>query len=138
MPQQNVELYSQAIDAFNRRDFDAFLALMDAHVESAPRLASVEGSFHGHDGVRRWWEDLLAAFPDYTAEILEVHDLGEFTLAAVRTRGHGAGSETPLDQTMWQLGRWRSGKCIWRETFETKAAALRAAGLSEQDTHAHS
>jgi ketosteroid isomerase-like protein len=136
--QENVELYYRAINAFNRRDFDAFLALMDADVESAPRVASVEGRFHGHDGVRRWWQNLLAAFPDYTAEILEVHDLGDHTLAAVRTRGHGAGSETPLDQRMWQVGRWRRGKCVSRETFETKAEALKAAGLSEQDAHADS
>jgi ketosteroid isomerase-like protein len=131
MSLENKELHHRAIDAFNRRDLDAFLALMDADVDSAPRLTSVEGRFHGHDGVRRWWQNLLAAFPDYTAEILEVHDLGgDLTLAAVHTRGHGAGSDTPLDQRMWQIGRWRHGKCIWRETFETKTEALEAAEVA--------
>jgi hypothetical protein len=138
MSQENVERHHQMIDAFNRRDLDAFLALMDADVESEPRLAFMEGSFQGHDGVRRWWRSLLDAFPDFTAEIVELRDLGEITLGAVRIRGHGAGSETPLDQGLWQVGRWRNGKCVWRKTFETKAEAFEAAGLSEQDAHADS
>ena len=33
MSQENVELTYQAYDAFNRRDLDAVLALMDADVE---------------------------------------------------------------------------------------------------------
>lgn len=131
MSEKNVELHHQAVDAFNRRDLDAFLALMDADVESVPRLASMEGSFHGHDGVGRWWQNLLDAFPDFTAEIVEVHDLGDLTLATVRTSGHGAGSETPLDQRMWEIVRWRRGKCIWRGTFETRAEAMEAGGLRE-------
>jgi ketosteroid isomerase-like protein len=136
MSQENVALHHQSIDAFNRRDFDALLALTDSDVEYLPRLASVEGTFHGHAGVRRWWQDLLEAFPDYTAEIVEMQDVGEFTFAAVRTRGHGAGSEAPHDQTLWQVARWRGGKCYWRCTLETRAEALEAAGLSEQDVHA--
>ena len=131
MSQENVELYQQAIDAFNRRDFEAFLALMDADVELAPRLASVEGSFQGHDGVRRWWRNLLDAFPDYTAEILEVHDLGDLTLASVRTHSHGAGSDIPWDETTWQVFRWRRGKCVLWRTFDTQAETLEAVGLSE-------
>jgi hypothetical protein len=127
----NLELHCQAIEAFNRRDLGAFLTLMDDQVESAPRLASVEGSFYGHDGISRWWKDLLDAFPDFTAEIVEGEELGDLTLAAVRTRGHGAGSETPLDQTIWQVGRWRGRKCIWRGTFDTRAQALEAVGRSD-------
>jgi ketosteroid isomerase-like protein len=38
MSQENVELTYRAFDAFNRRDFDAFLALMDDDVEVFSRL----------------------------------------------------------------------------------------------------
>jgi ketosteroid isomerase-like protein len=131
MSPENVELHHRSIEAFNRRDFDALLALTDSDVEYMPRLASVEGNFHGHDGVRRWWEDLLEAFPDYTAEIVEMQDRGDLTVAAVRTRGRGAGSDAPHDQKLWQVARWRLGKCTWRCTFETRAEALEAAGIQE-------
>ena len=37
MSRENVELHHQSIDAFNRRDFDALLALTDSLVEYLPR-----------------------------------------------------------------------------------------------------
>ena len=61
MSQENVELYRRATQAFNDRELDAFLALMDADVEAVPRIGAVEGDYHGHDGMRRWWESLLEA-----------------------------------------------------------------------------
>ena len=43
MSQENVALLHQAIDAFNRRDLDAFLVLCDPDVEFISYLARVEG-----------------------------------------------------------------------------------------------
>jgi ketosteroid isomerase-like protein len=43
MSQENVELGYRVFDAFNRRDLDGFLALMDEDVEAISRLAAVEG-----------------------------------------------------------------------------------------------
>jgi hypothetical protein len=68
MSEENVELAYRAIDAFNRRDWDAFVLVIDDEAELESRLVAVEGDYHGHDGLRRWWEDILGAFPDYTAE----------------------------------------------------------------------
>jgi hypothetical protein len=84
-------------------------------VEAFPRLAAVEGGYRGHDGVRRWWEQLLGAFPDFHAEILEVRDLGEFMVVDLRVRGRGAESDTPLDTAIWHVNQFRDGKVIrWR------------------------
>jgi hypothetical protein len=38
----NVELALRAYEAFNRRDWDAFVALMDVEVEVVTRIAAVE------------------------------------------------------------------------------------------------
>jgi ketosteroid isomerase-like protein len=131
MSQENVELHHRVFDAVNRRDLDAVLALMDDDVESVSRIVPMEGGLHGHDGIRRWWENVFEVFPDYNWEVLEVHDLGELTIAALRTSGHGAGSDIPMDETVWHAGRWRTGKCVWWCTFDSEAAALEAVGLSE-------
>jgi len=132
MSQENVELVWRLVDAFNRRDLDAYLALTDEGVEAIPQMGAVEGGYHGHDGTRRWWTDLLGAFPDFSAELYEVHDIGgNVTLAAACIRGHGAGSETPIDQPFWQVVRWRRGRCFWWAHFGTRAEALEAAGLRE-------
>ena len=71
----------------------------------------MEGAYHGHEGIRRWLEGLLTGFPDFAVEILEMSERGDRTFATVRARGHGAGSATPLDETVWHFSRWRDGKC---------------------------
>ena len=86
MSQENVEL------VFRRRRLQparlgAFPALMHPDCEVESRLVVMEGGYHGHDGVRRWWNDFLGTFPDYTIEIEEVRDLGDVTL--VHSRGWG-------------------------------------------------
>jgi ketosteroid isomerase-like protein len=131
MSQENVELASQAFDAVNRRDLDALLALIDDDVEIVTRIAAVEGGLHGHDGMRRWWENMFTAFPDYYFEVVDVRDLGDVTLASLRALGHGAGSDVPFEDLLWHASQWRRGQCVWWRAFETEAEALEAAGLRE-------
>lgn len=131
MSRENVELGLRAADAFNRRDWDAFVALMDDEVEIESRLVAMEGGYRGHEGLRRWWNHFLGAFPDYTVEIEEVHDLGDVTLAHVRGWGHSAGSDTPIVDPFWQPTRWRDGKCVWWRNCATKAEALEAMALRD-------
>jgi len=126
-----VALYHQVFDAFNRRDLGAYLELMDADVEAVPLRVAMVGDYHGHAGIRRWWENLLDVFPDFAVEVVEVRDLGDLTLAALRFGGHGAGSATPFEQAVWQLGEWREGKVVWWRAYGTEAEALEAAGVRE-------
>jgi len=55
MSRENIERFHQVIDAFNWRDLDAYLALMDPDVEFVPYERAVEGgcAYHGHTGVRQ-------------------------------------------------------------------------------------
>jgi ketosteroid isomerase-like protein len=136
MSQENVKLHYRALDAVNRHDIEALIALMDDEVEAVSALVAIEGGYHGHDGMRIWWENLLEAFPDFATEVVEVQDHGDVTVAEIRNRGHGADSNAPFVQTLWHAVRWRHGSCAWWATLRTHAEALEAAGLSQQDAHA--
>ena len=59
MSQENVELVQRLYDAVNRRDLDALLALIDEEVTLLAIAAYVDGGYHGHDGVRLWWENMF-------------------------------------------------------------------------------
>jgi hypothetical protein len=131
MSQENVELAYRMIDAMNRRDLGAFLALMDEEVEAVSRIVAVEGGLHGHDGIRRWWGNWFDVFPDYQIEIVEVRDHGDLIVGALRAVGHGAGSDLPFEDVIWSASRWRRGMCVWWRVCATEAEALQAAGLSE-------
>lgn len=131
MARENVELYRRALDAFNRRDLKALLALMHADVQAVTYLVAIEGDYLGHDGMRRWWKNLLDVFPDFTIEVVDVRDLGDMTVAHVRYRGHGAGSDTPFEMTLCQVAEWRDGKVVWWGSCRTEAEALEAVGSRE-------
>jgi hypothetical protein len=68
-----VERVHRTIDAINRRELDAYLALMHNYVEATSPLAAIEGVFEGHDGIRRWWDILFDIWPDFTAQAVELH-----------------------------------------------------------------
>jgi ketosteroid isomerase-like protein len=104
---------------------------MDEEVEGAPPLASMEGNYHGHAGIRSWWESLFSGLPDFTIEVVEVRDLGDLTVTVVRNRAHGATSETPVEQRLWLVGEARNGRVVWWHTFRSEAEALEAVGLRE-------
>jgi hypothetical protein len=73
---------------------------------------------------------------DVDVQVFEVRDLGDVVVGAVRFRAHGAGSDIPMDWTVWQVGRFQHEKCLSLQGFETKVEALTAAGWSEQDAQA--
>jgi ketosteroid isomerase-like protein len=133
MSEENVERVHRVYDAFNRRDLDDFLASMDPDIELTARFMELEGDpyYRGHDGVREWWRTLLAVFPDFSAEVLEVRDFGDSVLIALRVRGHGADSGVPIDEVLWQASKVRNGRVTWARNFGREADALEAAGLAE-------
>jgi ketosteroid isomerase-like protein len=132
MSQENVDFTYRAFDMVDRRDLDGFLALMAEDVRAESRLAFLEGGYHGHDGIRRWWKNIFDAIPDFAFEVVEVRDLGdELTLAVLHNRGHGAVSATPFEGTNWLSIRWRQGECVWWGSYLTEEEALEAAGLRE-------
>ena len=131
MSQENVDLTRRAFQAFHDRDLDALLAMLDDDVEAFPFLAGMEGGYRGHDGIRRWWAGLLGTFPDFSAEIVELHDLGDSTMAVLRMPGHGAESDTPFDAAAWHVSHFQHGKCIGWRAYTREREALEAVGLSE-------
>jgi ketosteroid isomerase-like protein len=133
MPETNVDLLRRAHDAFNRRDLEAFVALAAPDVEITPLTVELEGvaSYHGHDGLRSWWKDLLTVFPDFRTEIEEVRDLGHVTLARARLRGHGVESDAFFERPIWQVVEWRDQKAVWWRTFLSEGEALEAVALRQ-------
>jgi SnoaL-like protein len=133
MSQENVEMVYRAIDAFNRHNFDAFLSFLDPDIEYGSRIVEMEGGgpYRGHDGMRKWWTDLFAVFPDFHADIEEVKDLGDLTLTRVRQHTQGTERQAPADQTQWHLAEWRNRRIVRWHVFLSEAEGLEAAGLSE-------
>ena len=131
MSQENVELVYQGFDAWNRRDLDAALAGSHPDVEATPVRGPAATTYRGHEGIRQFWSDIFGTFPDFSTEVVEARDLGDFVVGIVRIRGQGTGSEVSSEQTVWYASEWRDGKLLWYCAYESETDALEATGLRE-------
>jgi ketosteroid isomerase-like protein len=131
MSEENVETYRGVVEAWNSGDVDHILEFVCADVEVMSFLTVVEGGYHGHEGVRRYWNDFHEIFPDWHSEVLDVRAVrNEVTLARLQLRGRGANSSAPVDQVMWHVVHWRGGKAVRLSAYNAEAEALEAVGLS--------
>ncbi len=122
------ELAREAFAALARRDFDGFLELMDPDVEFTSLIQESEAKLYcGHAGVRKFIDEMLSVFPDWTPEVESTEAFGDSVLVKVRFLGTGAGSGMSIEQVGWQVARGRDGKVVgWRiyRTEEEARAAL--------------
>jgi ketosteroid isomerase-like protein len=135
MSQQNVDIARRTFPAFNRGDVDGFLECIDPDVEWIPIMAALEGRvYRGHEGVRRWMEDLKTDWEVFEVHPEKFHDLGDQVLVLGRWRARARGSGVELED---RPGTWlltmRDRKVVWMQTYTDRAEALEAAGVSEQD-----
>ena len=135
MSQQNVELVRAVFEAFNRRDFDAALALGHDSI-SWRTLFSVETDvLRGKHEIRAAWERQIEAL-DVHIDVLEVTPLDETRVLAIgKWSGRGSESGAPVEQTAVQMFTVQDGRLRSVETYASRGEALEAAGLSEQDAH---
>ena len=133
MSKEDFEIPRRLIDAFNRRDLDAFVELLDPNVEWIPIMAALEGRvYRGHKGVRAWIEALDEDWEHFEPCFEEFHDLGDRILifGHWRARGRASGVELDNQPATW-LYKIKEGKVVRMRTFTDRAEALEAAGLSE-------
>jgi len=132
MSEENVQIVRRCYEALRKDDLGQFLDHVHPDVEWHSLILEIEGVFHGHDGVRKWWRELRSVFPDWDPSIGEVRDLGDYVLVHAHGIGSGASSGVGISDDFWQIARFRDGLMAWYGAFRSEAEALEAAGLSEQ------
>ena len=127
------KLASAGYEAINRRDLDAFLALLDPEVEFVSLIAEVEGPhvYRGHAGVREWWDRLSGALREVRYDPEKIHDFGDRGYVAVLITTAVAGGEVP--QRRWVAGRTDDGLFTWLRVFRSEAEAREAIELPATD-----
>lgn len=98
------------------------LARMSPHVDFHPlRLGRVDGAYRGRDGVRQWFEQLMAEERQHTLEILEFRDAGKDRAIALGNLhlDHRADA-VPF----WALDRFKGGLIVAAHHYLTDADIL--------------
>jgi ketosteroid isomerase-like protein len=136
MSQEQLELWRKGLDAINRRDKAAWLALVDPEVANVPprdwpdadpiRGGEATFDFFAFDAQAAWHE----GSPPY--ECVELIDAGnDKVMADIRREVRGKASGATVAWGYWQVVTFRNGKFIRIEWFGDRTDASEAAGLRE-------
>ena len=132
MSQENVELMQAAMEAFNRRDGEAFGALLSEDAEIVPVRAALEGTvYRGPSAAARYCAAVEESWEDLRWEIEEMRDGGSWVLALGRIRGGGRGSGAAIDARAGWVAHFRDGRMTSFHTYADRAEAIEAVGLPE-------
>ena len=139
MSEDNVEIVRRGHEAFKEAGEEAIFEYLDPHIDLTPIAELLDsGTFHGHEGFRRWFTEMRDAFGEFGWEPLEFEDLGDHVLVATRFFAAGRGSGAPVEVMVYNVWTIRLGKAVRVSGYLDRAQALEAVGLSEQDAHADS
>jgi ketosteroid isomerase-like protein len=132
MSEENVEVVREAWKAFNDGGIDPRLDYYaeDCVIEDFPELPD-HATYEGKAGLRRRNRQFTESWENLTFQPLEFIDAGDEVLAVVAMRGHGKGSDTPMDAVISFVYEVRNGMIVRDRAFTSKSQALEAAGLRE-------
>jgi len=132
MSEENVEIVRVAIDAFNRRDWDA--ALEDAapsfEFDNSRSIGPLRGVY-GLDQVRRFWEDTAEMWEVVRIEPAEFIESGEHVIVPHKTRLLGRDGIEVQTRTTWHVFTLRDGDIARLCLYEDAREAREAAGLRD-------
>ncbi len=131
MSQANVETIRTALRALDRRDVELYLSVASPEIELITPAAPLEGANVGHEGIRRFFQELEESAESSSFEVKEVRAVGERVIAFFRVRGVGriSGAETSMD--LAGVYSVEDGKIRRAEIFADRDAALQAVRRSE-------
>ena len=131
MASENEELYRRGVDAFNRRDKEAWLEICDPEIESfPPREWPEPASVKGTDAVWDIIVDNMAIFDSAELKVVGPIEEGEGTLVALlQAEVVGRESGAAAVWSFHHLVTFRDGKAVRFDWFTERDEALEAAGI---------
>ena len=133
MSQENFDVVRRWWAGFNEDGMPS-LDLCDEQIEiSNPPEFPVRGSFHGHEGVRRWRDQAFDVFDDLNVETEKLIDAGdgETVVMFLRLRGVASYTRIKADEPWAAVWKIRNGKLLHAQGYISRRKALEAAGLRE-------
>jgi ketosteroid isomerase-like protein len=131
LSEENVNLFRESIERFNRGDVAGALRYMHPEVRFEHRLTELQAELTGIDAVRDWFVDARQFLDRWTTDCDDIRDLGDRVLAlgTVTAIGKGSGVETQMPFTV--VAEFSNGLVTHFVDYGDREKALEAAGLSE-------
>ena len=132
MSQENVEIVRRGYERYNRTGEPEWSLLGPDVVYDVSRRTFDPAVYHGHEGVREFLALIREQWATMRLEPEDFIDAGnDAVVVPVRLVGVGRDSGVETTANACHVWTFRGGKIIRQTTFQTKAEALEAGGLSE-------
>jgi SnoaL-like protein len=128
--------FHQLFEDWNDGDLDPTLGLVDPAIKLT---VFGLGSYEGPEGMREAWADWNRPFEGLRFEVSEViANRGGKIATVMRVRGRDVATQIDMGQPGVMVWTVRKAIGVEARLYRTKAEALEAAGLSEDDVHSSS
>jgi ketosteroid isomerase-like protein len=131
MSEENIEIARRGYEAYNRDGPYAILDHLDPQIEWGTPEQGVAGTYHGHEGVRRFLDEFFELFESAEIEPEEFIEAGDQLLVPFKFTAKAKGSGLRLEEHWVHVWTIRGDKAVRLEQYTDRAKALEAAGLSE-------
>jgi ketosteroid isomerase-like protein len=126
----NVEVLQRMFELFAEGGVEPTLELIDPGVvvEIPPDMSAEPDTYHGHEGVRRYFDGFRGMLEDIRYEALELTPVGDCVVAHVRLTGRGASSGLDVGLEPYVVHELSGGKIVRIRPYpdlESAQAALR-------------
>jgi ketosteroid isomerase-like protein len=134
MSQENVEVVRRMLQAFADGGLDAMAEFWDPDIDWRAAEGAVDdvGEMHGPVALRRYVQDWIDTFDDFSVVVEQLRDVGDNRVLGVqRLTGRAKLSGTETDLRYALVSTISDGKVVRAREYMSLDQALEAVGLSE-------
>jgi ketosteroid isomerase-like protein len=122
----NLDVMKRWAEAIQRGDLAQELWAPDLEIVNAEGWA-LEATYHGYEGLHRWWSDLAEAFSDFAMQVEEITPVDdERFLTVQRFVGHFRKTGIEFNAPWASVLTVRDGRIARAVGYRSKRLALRA------------
>ena len=136
MSQENAEKLREAYGLLNTRfaalkrgDIGDLLAFFDPEVVIEMVDTPDPETYHGHDGVRSWFNDLFGPWATIHVEAEDIKESGQWTVALLHTSLRGEASGVELEISTAAFHQFRGGRIVLDRVYLDRDEGLKAFAL---------
>ena len=130
MTDSNLEVVRRLFDQYAEGGVEAVLdgAGENLVIEIPPDMSAEPDTYHGHDGVRRYFGGFEGMIEDVRYEALELTAAGDLVLAHIRLSGRGVSSGLGVGLDAWVIHELSDGKIVRIRPYADLESARSALG----------
>lgn len=127
--ESEAEIARRGVEAFNRGDVDELIERADPELRLVPVRSLLEGGeYRGHEGIRKYIDDMDEDWQRREIVIDEITDAGDGVLVLGTFKAVGRSGNEVNQPIAWHT-RYRDGKLLSLVAYTDQESALESLGL---------